>query len=220
MSIRDPEASPTSPLIEKLRLLLHALHDKTFPEVSDPPSCKKRAAVALIIRVRPNFPDHAVRDNSQQGLEDRCNDREVNERLESFFDQGWVQRGDPEILFIRRATRKGDRWTGHVAFPGGKRESSDADDRSTSIRETEEEIGLDLAANHSLYIGNLAQRVVTTAWGKVPLVSPNRWSQQAKLTVSGSWYFAHSYIYLPAMTFQGCGCSLPKLQLLIGSPCG
>lgn len=175
MNIRDSEVSPTSPLVENLRLLLYALHDKMLSSVSDLPSCKKRASVALIIRIRPVFPDHTLRDSFQQGLKDKYDDRKFTENLDSFFRLGWVQRGDPEILFIRRTTRKGDRWSGHVAFPGGKRESSDADDRSTSIRETEEEIGLDLAAVHSLYIGNLAQRVVTTAWGKAPLVLPNLW---------------------------------------------
>ena len=220
MNFCNSGASLNPALSEQLRLLLHTLHDKTFPPVSDPPSCKKRASVALIIRIRPCFPDHAVREHSQHWLEDESGDRQLTEKLESFFNLSWVQRGDPEVLFIRRATRKGDRWTGHVAFPGGKRESSDADDRSTSIRETEEEIGLDLAANYSLYIGNLAQRVVTTAWGKVPLVPHSRWYRARKLTVSGLWYFVHSCIYLPAMTFHHYGYNLQKSQLPIGSPYG
>ena len=72
------------------------------------------------------------------------------------------------MLFIRRATRKGDRWTGHVAFPGGKRDETDVDDRSASIRETEEEVGLSLEPRNALFIGALPERIVTTAWGTVP----------------------------------------------------
>ena len=50
----------------------------------------------------------------------------------------------PEMLFILRASKDGDPWSGHMAFPGGHRESSDASLRATAERETWEEIGLDL----------------------------------------------------------------------------
>ncbi len=56
-----------------------------------------------------------------------------------------------EILFIERATRAGDPWSGHIAFPGGKSQESDASICATAIRETEEEIGLDLK-NHANFI--------------------------------------------------------------------
>jgi 8-oxo-dGTP pyrophosphatase MutT (NUDIX family) len=49
-----------------------------------------------------------------------------------------------ELLFIRRATREGDPWSGHMAFPGGRREASDPTLLATAIRETVEEIGVDL----------------------------------------------------------------------------
>jgi len=49
-----------------------------------------------------------------------------------------------ELLFIRRATREGDPWSGHMAFPGGRREASDPTLLATAIRETAEEIGVDL----------------------------------------------------------------------------
>jgi 8-oxo-dGTP pyrophosphatase MutT (NUDIX family) len=82
-----------------------------------------------------------------------------------------VKHGDPEALFIKRASRVGDRWTGHVALPGGKRDPEDADDRATATRETWEEIGLDLNAENAIPVGNLSERVVTTSFGRTPYVN-------------------------------------------------
>lgn len=53
-----------------------------------------------------------------------------------------VSTGAPEILYIKRAEFEGDRWSGHVAFPGGKREKTDESLQATAIRETLEELAL------------------------------------------------------------------------------
>ena len=49
--------------------------------------------------------------------------------------------GRPELLFIERAQREGDPWSGHMAFPGGRREPGDPDRLRTALRETLEEVG-------------------------------------------------------------------------------
>ncbi len=45
---------------------------------------------------------------------------------------------------MERATRPDDHWSGHISFPGGRAEESDPDLLATAIRETREEVGLDL----------------------------------------------------------------------------
>ena len=51
-----------------------------------------------------------------------------------------------ELLFIERAQREGDPWSGHMAFPGGRRAGGDRDLQQTAARETLEEVGLELPA--------------------------------------------------------------------------
>ena len=48
-----------------------------------------------------------------------------------------------EILFIKRAERAGDPWSGHLAFPGGRAEERDATLLEVAMRETAEEVAID-----------------------------------------------------------------------------
>ncbi|MCJ1350705.1 MAG: hypothetical protein MMC33_000686 [Icmadophila ericetorum] len=151
--------------VERLKVQLQNLHQRSCPEIINP-SCKKRASVALIVRIRPKFDDTPGQSeaNSISAPKDFDGD------LDSFFRQDWVQRGEPEVLFIKRAARNGDRWTGHIALPGGQRDPSDLGDQHTSVRETMEEVGLDLTADNVLLIGTLPQRTVATVFHSVPLM--------------------------------------------------
>jgi len=50
----------------------------------------------------------------------------------------------PQVLLIRRAEHPGDAWSGHMAFPGGREDPEDENLLATAIRETFEELALDL----------------------------------------------------------------------------
>ncbi|CAG0931609.1 hypothetical protein PLCT1_01839 [Planctomycetaceae bacterium] len=102
-----------------------------------------RAAVAIILTARPQaggqrpeaLPSHESRITSHDG-ESHIASREL------------------EVLLILRATRDGDPWSGQVALPGGRRDSSDATLQDTAVRETLEETGIDLAAS-GIVLGSL-----------------------------------------------------------------
>ncbi|PNS20456.1 hypothetical protein CAC42_5906 [Sphaceloma murrayae] len=148
-----------NPLIPHLSTALAHLIAHPFPTISSPSSTPKRASVALIIRIVPSY-HHPSPPSSPPS------------DLASFFSLPWVQHGNPEVLFIKRAARKGDRWTSHIALPGGKRDPEDADDLAAAIRETSEEVGLDVSGDNPwvLRAGNLPQRLITTSWGKKALM--------------------------------------------------
>jgi 8-oxo-dGTP pyrophosphatase MutT (NUDIX family) len=52
--------------------------------------------------------------------------------------------GSAEVLCIRRAQREGDPWSGHIAFPGGRPTAADPDLLAVAVRETVEEVGIDV----------------------------------------------------------------------------
>jgi 8-oxo-dGTP pyrophosphatase MutT (NUDIX family) len=60
---------------------------------------------------------------------------------------------DTDVLLIRRAERANDPWSGHMALPGGHQEPVDIDSRATAMRETLEEVGIDLGEHE--YLGQL-----------------------------------------------------------------
>lgn len=89
------------------------------------------------------------------------------------------------VLLIRRAERTGDPWSGHMALPGGRRDPGDPDLAATAIRETAEEVGLQLP--RAALIGGLddvvprtpvlppiAVRPFVFALPQLPVLTPNR----------------------------------------------
>ena len=59
-----------------------------------------------------------------------------------------------ELLFIKRAELERDPWSGHVAFPGGRHEVNDESLAETAMRETREELSMDIA-RYGTIIGRL-----------------------------------------------------------------
>lgn len=55
-----------------------------------------------------------------------------------------------EFLAIKRTENERDPWSGHMALPGGRREPKDESLWMTAVRETREEIGVDLLRSGTL----------------------------------------------------------------------
>jgi 8-oxo-dGTP pyrophosphatase MutT (NUDIX family) len=65
-----------------------------------------------------------------------------------------LERDEAEVLLMRRSERADDRWSGQIGLPGGHAEPGDFDLYATALRETREEVGVDLS--RARLLGSLA----------------------------------------------------------------
>jgi 8-oxo-dGTP pyrophosphatase MutT (NUDIX family) len=65
--------------------------------------------------------------------------------------------GGLEVLLGRRVRRAGDPWSGQISFPGGHRHADDPSLLETALRETHEEMNLELDGRATV-LGHLAPR--------------------------------------------------------------
>jgi len=152
-------------VIASLSRALHRIRSTPPRIIASPATQQRRAAVAIIIRVTPN---PAYRLPSPQ----------LPTTLSEFFLLDWAN--DPaaqaEILFLRRGYTENERAVAqdrprnkddaHVAFPGGRTEDGDEGGLYTAMRQTWEEIGIDLAEKDFMLVGQLDDREITTSLGK------------------------------------------------------
>eukprot|EP01134_Creolimax_fragrantissima_P007531 CFRG7531T1 len=68
------------------------------------------------------------------------------EIVSDFLQTSLAKQGTLELLYMKRTANPGDTWSGHVSFPGGRQQASDADDLETAVREVWEEVGLSLSS--------------------------------------------------------------------------
>jgi len=97
---------------------------------------KKSASVAIVIRV--------ITETDTLDFKD----------LNLFLQDEKIRKGQVHLLYIKRAIRALDPFSGDVAFPGGKTEKGESA-KDCAIRETMEELNLDLLSPDFCFIGNL-----------------------------------------------------------------
>ena len=87
--------------------------------------------------------------------------------------------GEERVLMFRRAEQEGDPWSGHIAFPGGRKEKEDCSLNHTAMREAGEEMGFSL--KEAEFLGRLSDlyhpRILVAAFvfylPELPLLVPN-----------------------------------------------
>lgn len=110
---------------------------------------------------------------------------------------------DPDsVLLIRRADREGDRWSGQLAFPGGRWSRGDPGLLDTARRETREEVGVEL--DPGSLIGTLDDLAPRTSVLPPILVRPFVFAHSSRQTLDLSPEVALAW-WLPLETLLSPG---------------
>jgi 8-oxo-dGTP pyrophosphatase MutT (NUDIX family) len=104
-----------------------------------PRSAQPLTSACLITRPLPDLPTLTARLRARPSYAPA--EEHAGAAVATVFRPG---AGSPEVLLIERAEREGDPWSGHIAFPGGRRDPADPSVLATAVRETKEEVGLAL----------------------------------------------------------------------------
>lgn len=118
---------------------------------------------------------------------------------------------DLELLVIKRATRSGDPWSGHMAFPGGRRSAMDRTAQETAERETWEEVGIELSGSGRL-VGPLDE-VWPRAGAPAIVVAPFVFSVSAGTTTNLNHEVERTY-WIPLRDLSAPGAATEYLHAL------
>jgi 8-oxo-dGTP pyrophosphatase MutT (NUDIX family) len=111
-------------------------------------------------------------------------------------------RDEAQLLLIQRAHRDGDPWSGHMALPGGRKDPEDVDLIQTAIRETQEEVGIDLGVDADV-IGELDQLRAVARFRPLDLViSPFVFRLRRSVSLTLSAREVRSSVWVPLSFFQ------------------
>jgi 8-oxo-dGTP pyrophosphatase MutT (NUDIX family) len=114
-----------------------------------------------------------MRSRLARADESRADDDALDERDESLRRAAVAlvlrrNLSEAEMLVIKRSVSERDHWSGHLALPGGRVEAGDASLLAAAVRETFEEVGINLEAGGEV-LGRLG--VVEPKSPLVPRVS-------------------------------------------------
>ncbi len=128
----------------------------------------------------------------------------------------------PEMLFIQRATKETDPWSGQMALPGGRVDPGDEDSFATAEREALEEVDLDLSTAQR--IGSLTDLDGGRANNRLVAVSAHAYWLAGPRPVLKPNYEVDSIVWVPLddlldparyvdYTYPATGAVFPGIQL-------
>jgi 8-oxo-dGTP pyrophosphatase MutT (NUDIX family) len=104
--------------------------------------------------------------------------------------------GGISMLFIKRPESDIDAFSGHMAFPGGKMKEGDKDKLDTAIRETYEEVGVDLYKS-GLVIGELDDINPNNPRARNYIVTPYVSMLKEEVLIKPNLYEVESAVWVP-----------------------
>ena len=96
-----------------------------------------------------------------------------------------------QVLFLKRSTAEGDRWSGQVALPGGKRDAADDSDLAAAQREALEEVGLSLRHREGHTNADYAVGGPYVCLGQLPDYNVTSFGKRAAPLVLSRFVFLH-----------------------------
>ena len=129
---------------------------------------------------------------------------------------------DLSLLFIKRREHEDDPWSAHTAFPGGRIDLADADARAAAVRETLEEVDLDLDLARARPLGrldDLAGRSASLVVSAFVYGLPEPWPVQANYEVDETRYMPLAELEAPQaqvhadFDYHGQTLALPAIQV-------